>query len=136
MRESKQEDIIWNRLVDKEQGVFSTNFVSSFNEGLKSYGLQYGSLAQAVYRECSEFVHGNVSTLDKGDEGIKLLPELLSKWCESADTMRLCIVFAFASRHLQFLDKAGIQVVDETFREVLGHLPEVRYQLDTGTVQS
>lgn len=54
-----REDIFWTRLSDSENGVLSKNFCTIFFSELVDEAPGFRTLASTVYRECSEFVHGN-----------------------------------------------------------------------------
>jgi hypothetical protein len=57
-----QRDSNWAALCDVENGILSKPFVRLFSEGLANEAAQYRASAAAVYRECSEYVHGNAHT--------------------------------------------------------------------------
>jgi hypothetical protein len=54
-------DVNWSAITGPD-GIFSTNFLRSFNPDIAQSGKQYQAIATKTYRECSEFVHGNLIT--------------------------------------------------------------------------
>ena len=99
---NRRRDIVWKSLVDPSTGVFAHNFIEAFNPGLENLGKQYSTIADALYRECSEYVHGNRHT--HGDAGADQAlgfdrAEVLG-WIDRADAARLSVLFAFACRYL------------------------------------
>lgn len=54
-----KKDSNWASIISNETGVFSKQFVGVFFEDMKEFGVQYRTLAEKLYRECSEYVHGN-----------------------------------------------------------------------------
>ena len=107
-------DTYWNEIVGKERkqtsgnkeddsyvdkGLFSTNFVNAFFPELKDEIKHFRCIAVSVYRECSEFVHGNPAVLDKMPKRLEFKNDLMSLWCEKALIMKRVIFFVFALRY-------------------------------------
>lgn len=61
-------DINWTRLTDPEKGLFAKPFIEAFHPGMETSARQYSALAGKVYRECSEYVHGNRHTHEAVEE--------------------------------------------------------------------
>ena len=108
-------DTYWAEIVGKEgkqpggnkeddpsvdKGLFSTSFVMAFFPELKDEIIHFRRIAVSVYRECSEFVHGNPIVLDKIPKHLEFKNELMSFWCEKALIMRRVIFFVFTLRYL------------------------------------
>lgn len=58
-------DMSWGRITDKDSGVFSEKFIELYADDIdsdRSIGLL--NACKNIYRECSEFVHGNYEKLD------------------------------------------------------------------------
>lgn len=121
-----EKDINWNSLRSTETGIFSKNFVKAFNPCFADIAKQYGALAETVYRECSEFVHGNANTHSKLSIEMNFQKEIFNEWHVKATTMRLVIVFAFTARYLNHVDRNSISNVESVILDVLGHLQPVQ----------
>lgn len=122
----KSEDIIWGALIDKENGVFANNFIGAFFPDLRTEGRAYRALAETVYRECSEYVHGNYHTHRDADASRTFDADLFSAWHERADTVRLVFVFAFAARYLALLPSTERTAIESIMLDSLGSLPSIR----------
>lgn len=122
----KSEDIVWGALVDKENGVFANNFIGAFFPDLRTEGPAYRALAETVYRECSEYVHGNYHTHRDADLTRTFDSDLFSAWHERADTVRLVFIFAFAARYLALLPPAERTAVEGIMMDSLGSLAPIR----------
>lgn len=123
-RDSK--DINWSALKDLQSGIFSVNFIRAFNPDFADHGKQYQAIAENVYRECSEFVHGNAGTHATLPSDIRFQEAAFSSWHEKAATMRLVIVFAFSARYLNYVNKDATDRLEALVLDVLGTLPVVQ----------
>lgn len=119
-------DINWNHLKDANTGVFAVNFIRAFNPDFSEYGKQYSAIAESVYRECSEFVHGNASTHLSLPASISFDKETCLAWHQKAETMRIVIVFAFSARYLRYIGLREQHGMEPVVLEVLGHLQAVQ----------
>ncbi len=119
-------DIVWASLKDLENGIFSKNFISLFDDSLAEFGRQYCTIAEAVYRECSEYVHGNAKTHEAIPSSLEFDKAALCDWHEKAKSMRMVLVFAFCCRHLPSIKSEDRDKLEVMLLEVLGHLAPVR----------
>ena len=119
-------DINWSALKDPQGGVFSTNFIRAFNPEFADCAKQYLAIAEAVYRECSEFVHGNAGTHAILPADIAFKKEAFFSWHEKAETMRLAIIFAFSARYLNYVTKEAADRMEPIITDALGNLPPVQ----------
>jgi hypothetical protein len=119
-------DINWRSIIDSENGVFSTQFVRAFNPDLAGDAKHFLAMAETVYRECSEYVHGSFVSSSEIPKELKFVKSLFLAWHDRAETMRLVVIFAFVSRHLAGLPDDIKSKVESIVLDVLGHLPAVR----------
>lgn len=114
-------DINWAAISSSETGIFSTNFLKAFNPDISPSGKQYHAIATKAYRECSEFVHGNVHTHELDSKPLGYRSEILEAWIERAGAVRLCVIFSFAGRYLRLLDKGAQAKVEQIMLDNFGH---------------
>lgn len=119
-------DINWSALKDLQSGVFSVNFIRAFNPDFADHGKQYQAIADNVYRECSEFVHGNAGTHATLPSEIRFQEAAFSSWHEKSATIRLVIIFALSARYLNYVDKNATNRLEALTLDVLGTLPAVQ----------
>ena len=62
-------------------------------------------MTKNVYRECSEYVHGNPHVIQKLGEKLDYSEELSKQWNENADTIACCILYAFMMRYWNSLNE-------------------------------
>jgi hypothetical protein len=121
-----QRDSNWATLIDGENGVLSKQFIRLFSEPLADEAPVYRSIAATLYRECSEYVHGNASTHIDLPERIIFDGDTFEAWHKRASSMRLVTTFALAARYLSDLDEPRRAKMEAMVLEHLGHSVGVR----------
>lgn len=110
-------DTYWTELIgeegeDKERkdgaqnvnkGLFSLKFTRAFFEEFDIVCVRFRSQTKNVYRECSEYVHGNPHVIQQLGNKMEYSEELSKCWNESADTIARCILYAFMMRYWKSL---------------------------------
>lgn len=119
-------DINWNAIKDPQTGIFSANFVNAFNPEFAASSKQYSAIAEAVYRECSEFVHGNASTHISLPDDIAFNKDIFMSWHQKSETIRLLVAFVFSARYLNFIDAHATATIEPVILDALGHLPVIQ----------
>lgn len=119
-------DSNWGALTDQDNGVLSKQFIQLFSEGLANEAPQYRGAAVAVYRECSEYVHGNAHTNKVIPASLVFDEKLFEAWMTKASVVRLVTTFALAARYLEDLDRAVRQRLEGTLLDHLGHSVAIR----------
>ncbi|KIC41911.1 hypothetical protein RA27_00395 [Ruegeria sp. ANG-R] len=121
-----QKDSNWQSIINEQNGVFSKHFVGAFFEEMKEHCDQYRSLAKTLYRECSEFVHGNRQSYEGIDTEISYNPDVLEAWADRADTARLIVKFAFICRHLRDASAEVKNELEDLVLEGFGDLAPIQ----------
>lgn len=129
-----QRDVKWTPVVDEESGVYSKKFVAAFYEDLAGESAQYGAIAKQVYRECSEYVHGNAYTHQTIPETLEFVESEFVSWQTKASNVRLAVTFALCARYLLTLDQQKRDLLELAVLDELGHIPVIR-SLFGGTVE-
>ena len=119
-------DSNWKSLVDHETGVLSKQFVRLFSEELADEAGVYRASAAAVYRECSEYVHGNAQANQSLPEHLAFDEPSFEAWTLKASVVRLCISFVLAARYLSDFDGAARSRLESALLDHLGHSVGVR----------
>jgi len=133
--ENGRQDIVWQRFVDKEIGVLSKSFVGAFWEDMKEHVPRYQALAEKVYRECSEYVHGNCLASSKLPSVLAFSTDAVLEWEAKARVVHLVALFALTVRYLPDLSEDAHKRIEPVITDHLGHLAEVREALG-GPVES
>lgn len=119
-------DINWNSLKDPQTGIFSKKFIGAFNPAFSEYANQYAAIAETVYRECSEFVHGNAHTHVTLPNNISFDRDVYLSWHQKAESMKLVIVFSFAARYLNHIDDHSLHALEPVLTDAIGHLSVIQ----------
>jgi hypothetical protein len=128
--EQGAQDIVWQRIISPDNGVLSKNFISAFSPALAEHAPGFRAIAERVYRECSEFVHGNAHTHTTLTDSISFAPNVCVQWHDHAKSMFVVILFTFAARYLGDLEKDAKRTLEPSLTSELGHLEELRALLD------
>jgi hypothetical protein len=126
-----ERDTYWNEIAstDKEsrqiQGIFSAKFCKAFFPELKNELSPFFTITTKVYRECSEFVHGNKNVIDKIPEKLEYSEELFYEWNRKADIIKRIILFAFCLRYLNQLKSEEIKKISATISEEFKSIPQI-----------
>ncbi len=119
-------DIVWNAINDEQKGVYSHDFMKAFNPDLGSYRTQYMTLSAQVYRECSEYVHGNPDTHEDTALTIAYDVSKIVSFHDKVSTVRLCVLFQFFARYLLSLNSADKTKLEPLAIDAFGNLPEIQ----------
>jgi len=119
-------DVYWTPLISDEDGVLSKFFVDAFFDGLGDEVATYRAIAKQLYRECSEYVHGNVNTQQSLPENLQYMEPIFSDWHSKAKSARLVTTFALTARYLRDLQLDDRNKMEPIIIDELGHLPIIR----------
>ena len=113
-------------LLDENDGLFSTSFARAFNPELEDRLSHYRSLANDVYSECSDYVHGKLTPEKSLPESIEFSTETFEKWHDKADTVSLICYFALCLRYLEDLQPDQMRKLETSILDNVGHIPPIR----------
>lgn len=112
-------DISWNSITDNDSGIFSVNYIRAFYSEIDTEGKHILQLVSALYRETSEFVHGNFSKIDILPQKIEFKEELLEKWLTNVGTAKFIALFLLCMRFSKDLDQSELGSLKDSMREEL-----------------
>ncbi len=95
---------------------FSTNSAGIFPE-LKGEITHFKAITKKVYRECSEYVHGNNSVIDKIPNSLEYSKDLFEEWNTKADIINRIILFTLCLRYLKILKEEERKKVTDSLIE-------------------
>ncbi|BBD07716.1 hypothetical protein [Desulfovibrio ferrophilus] len=118
-------DIIWSKLTDKNNGVLSKRYALAFFPELEGYIEEYNKKATSVYRQLSEYVHGNNETWGKNGLILTYQQDLVDLFFGYFKQVAEIILFVLSCRHLKSF--SDIQADDLLFlREEMNHIAPIR----------
>lgn len=121
-----ERDLSWQRIVDKDSGVFSAGFARAFFEEAVEVTPQYNQIAGTVYGECSEYIHGNALRIAALPSGLRFHSATFSNWHERAESAHLVVTFALCVRYLKFLEDGSKSALEGVILDTVGHVPAIR----------
>ncbi len=121
-----EKDINWKQLVDKQKGVLSKSFIRVFFEDIADESVHFQTIAEKVYRECSEYVHGNAKTYELISNELKFSDEIFRVWHEKSTNIYFVVLFALCSRYLGVLDKVHVDKLESMITDELSHLSAIQ----------
>lgn len=120
-------DVYWSMITDENQGIFSKLFIDVFNAEFSDRSTELRELAKLVYRECSEFTHGNYKAALMISEAIKFDNSLYNLWQDKADSVRYLITVIFFIRYYEKIQSNDIAIeLESSIVEYIGTLPQVQ----------
>ncbi|RDU81788.1 hypothetical protein CJF24_14940 [Aeromonas veronii] len=114
-------DIKWSRLVDEENGVLSQRFTKAFCKDLTDDVKSYRIKSISVYRQLSEYVHGNNETWEFSSIKLSYKDELIEKYFESYKDATSVIIFATICRYISIInsvDKESLDFIPHEFHHI------------------
>lgn len=124
-----ERDLNWAALIDAESGILSKKIVRLFSDFFSDEAPAYRSSAAAVYRECSQFIHGNAATNNALPTTLQFDVATFTLWHDKASVTRLVVTFALASRYLTDLSRDERTALEHGLLDLLGHSRSVRQLL-------
>lgn len=103
--------------INVNKGVFSQKFTKAFFEPFSSVCKTFRKITKDVYRECSEYVHGNPKAIKELGSKIEFSGSLAEKWNDIADTIARCILYCFMMRYWNTLDSKQKSMLIDRLRE-------------------
>lgn len=112
-----ERDTYWSELMDDDKGVFSSKFCRAFFPELKGEITHFKAITKKVYRECSEYVHGNNSVINKIPNSLEYSKKLFEEWNSKADIINRIILFTLCLRYLKILKEEELKKVSDSLIE-------------------
>jgi hypothetical protein len=121
-----ERDINWHQLIDTDNGVLSKYFVQVFFSSVADDASHYRAIAQHLYRECSEYAHGNINTRFVLPENLEFVESEFADFQQKAKSACLVISFALTFRYWFDLSKDQRNELEPIILDQLGHVEAVR----------
>lgn len=117
-------DVTWASIIDKDNGIYSHDFVSTFFEGLTEQAQQIKGIAEILYRKCSEYIHGNKHTLNIPI--IEYRESNLKQWCDYFEEIKYVILFSIIMRYGNEFSLNEKSSIEEIILDELASIEEIR----------
>lgn len=123
---ARRQDIVWSKLIDENNGVLSKSLVSLFSPEVEQHATTFRVICEKVYRECSEYVHGNHHTHALLPQDISFDQATFRDWCTKSDTFKLVCLFCYTYRYCELVKGNGLANIGQPIGDALGHIVEIR----------
>lgn len=121
-------DMSWAKITDKDSGIFSVKFMELYADDIdsdRSMGLL--DVCKNVYRECSEFVHGNYEKLDMLCNKLTYNSENFNLYIRCFSSAQYIVCMALFIRFRYIFDNPNIvDKLELIIRDNLGMLKEIQ----------
>lgn len=119
-------DLNWNEMTAEDKGIFSVDFVRAFCPELADEARHHRSLALKLYRECSEYVHGNPDSQATLPNTMEFSEDVFRAWHLKSESAHLVIHFILAMRYLSSLTTEERNRLENVLIGELGNVKGVR----------
>lgn len=118
-------DLYWSSIINLDNGVFSSDFFMAFCPLLTAYREEFREIAKSVYRECSEYVHGNYGAQCNLPLNNSFDVAVFENWHNKAMTIQRILTMMFFVRYNEMItDTSDLVNVEEILITHVGNLPE------------
>ncbi len=122
---SGKADIKWSKIIDKENGVLSKRFANAFFPELSQSIEEYNFIAVSIYRQLSEFVHGNYETWEESGLSLSKNDDLTKRYFEYFELVKNVLLFALCCRFLKSFPSEKLDSMPFILEE-MGHNESIR----------
>lgn len=121
-------DMSWTQIVDQQKGIFGKEYINSYAKDIDgNRSIELLTIAKNIYRECSEYVHGNYGKLMLLTENVEYNEENVDRYIEVFESVKYLISVSLLIRFRELFDKEEILVkLESVLMDNLGMLPEVQ----------
>lgn len=121
-----KKDVYWSSIIDVDNGLFAKSYIDAFYPIISDNTKEFFVMSREVYRECSEFVHGNFS-INEHTLNLEFREKTFALWHEKIETIQLIITFCLFVRYNEFINtKELVNKSEEIISEKLGYIEGIR----------
>lgn len=129
-------DMSWKQIVDENNGLFGKQFIGVYAEDLDEVrSVELLTIAKNVYRECSEYVHGNFEKLSVLPDNLLFDENAVDEYMGYFESIQylICMALFIRFRHI-FSNPEVVTALESIISDNLGTLPEIQQLLSFGGV--
>lgn len=115
-------DVHWSEITDVEKGIFSRQYVETYNERLVNEKDNINTLARELYRNCSEYIHNGYKIINAGAD-IAFEKRVFEDFCNQVNQINRIITYAFCVRYAESLQTS--EVKEEMHESILEQLTDI-----------
>lgn len=122
-------DMSWTKLMDEQNGIFGVEFIRMYAKDLdpKGKSMELTTIAKEVYRECSEYVHGNYKKLSVLSDVLVYNEKAFSQYTSYFQSVKYVICMALFIRFREILNEPNtLKELESVINDNIGMLHEVQ----------
>ncbi|MEH1835357.1 MAG: hypothetical protein V7L29_25710 [Nostoc sp.] len=119
-------DLKWQTINDENNGVLSQRFSNVFFPELSTHINAHRNTANSVYRELSEFVHGNYSTWNREKPSLSVNENLIEQYRQRFQLISSTCHFLLSMRYLKEIEPQRLHKIEVHVMDELQYIPEIR----------
>lgn len=124
---SGQEDMRWGSIKDKNTGIFSKSFIRAYAPEFEERSTELNTIVENVYRECSEYVHGNYDKLNYLPGKAEFSEKMLSQYIKSFHSISYLLSIALVIRFKEYIvNEALLGRLEDPIMHNIGMLGEIQ----------
>ena len=122
-----QEDMKWAAITDGNTGIFSKSFIRAYAPEFEERSTELNGIASNVYRECSEYIHGNYSKLNclpgQNEFNQDMLSQYISRFQSISYLLSIALVIRFKE---QIVSQGLLSTLENAIMHNIEMLPEIQ----------
>lgn len=121
-------DMAWGTLMDKQNGVFGIDFMHAYADDVDDMkSMELITVAKDVYRECSEFVHGNYEKINILSDKLVYNEEAFNRYINCFESIKYVICMSLFIRFREKLNNSEtLNELESVIMDNIGMLTEVQ----------
>lgn len=124
-------DLNWGTINDFDNGVLSHRFYNAFFSEIETDCQTYHTRAKDLYRDLSEYVHGNHHTWKIDSEALKIEKGEIELFKKCLLEYNEIAIFVLCLRYLKGLNKSNLEKVEPIIMQSLNHIIPIHIYLTT-----
>lgn len=124
---SGHEDMKWATITDSNTGIFSKSFIRAYAPEFEDRSAELNSITSNVYRECSEYIHGNYSKLNCLPGQNEFSQDMLRKYTSGFQSISYLLSIALVIRFKELIIREDLlPTLENAIMHNIGMLPEIQ----------
>ena len=121
-------DMSWAQITDSENGILGKKYICTYASAVdESRSLELLTIAKNIYRECSEYVHGNYCKLLLVPANLEYSETMLDKYVEVFESVKYLICMSLIIRFWDIINTKELLIkLESVLMDNLGSISEIQ----------
>ncbi|MGM9614145.1 MAG: hypothetical protein ACI3W7_01280 [Oscillospiraceae bacterium] len=122
-----QEDMKWASITNPDTGIFSKPFIRAYAPEFEERSAELNSITSNVYRECSEYIHGNYNKLNCLPGQNEFSQDMLDQYISRFQSISYLLSIALVIRFKEFIVSENLlPTLENAIMNNIETLPEIQ----------